>query len=145
MRKSMFLAAVVALGFVWAYPASAQTLEERRMHATREASLAHAAELTDKKCGTHLKTGFDWSSFDAEQALKQDPTAWCTAALDAMEDLCDDPMGKEAVSGEIKTLTCGGAAAPEVSLDADGTVKFLFSMTPNQNKLLVRDYLNKHL
>jgi hypothetical protein len=32
-----------------------------------------------------------------------------------------------------------------VTLDGEGTVKFFFSLTPNQNKLLVRDYLNKNL
>jgi hypothetical protein len=145
MRGCIWLALLVAVAVTGARPAMAQSLEERRVHATREAELAHAAELTDRACGTHLKTGFAWSSFAAGQALAQNVVSWCQAALDAMEDLCSDPLGKQAVSEKVKALTCAGAAAPVASLAPDGTLTFSFSLTPNQNKLLVRDYLDKNL
>jgi hypothetical protein len=45
----------------------------------------------------------------------------------------------------VKSLTCAGAATPSASLDASGNLTFSFSLTPNQNKLLVRDYLDKNL
>src|ERR1700754_4366543 len=75
-------------------PAPAQSLGDLRMHATHEGELAHAAELTDRACGTHLKTGFDWSTFDSAQLVDTNPVAWCTAALNAMEDICSDSLGK---------------------------------------------------
>ena len=145
MRGWVWLALVVALGVVGARQAMAQSLEERRVHATREGELAHAAEITDRACGTHLKTGFAWSSFASGQVLGQNVVSWCQAALDALEDLCSDPQGKEAVSFKVKALTCAGASAPAASLAPDGTLTFSFSLTPNQNKLLVRDYLDKNL
>ena len=145
MRGWVWLALVVALGVVGTRQAMAQSLEERRMHAAREGELAQAAEITDRACGTHLKTGFAWSTFDSGQALSQNVVSWCRAALDAMEDLCSDPMGKQAVSEKVKALTCAGAAAPAAALAPDGTLTFSFSLTPNQNKLLVRDYLDKNL
>jgi hypothetical protein len=125
--------------------AAAESLEDRRLHASSEAELGHAAELTDRACGTHLKTGFDWSGFDPAQIASQNVVSWCTAALAAMEDICSESLGKEAVSAKVKALTCGGAPTPSVTLDGEGTVKFFFSLTPNQNKLLIRDYLNKNL
>lgn len=145
MRAWIWVALVVALGVVGTRQAMAQSLEERRMHTAREGELAHAATITDRACGTHLKTGFAWSSFAAGQALSQNVVSWCQAALDAMEDLCSDPQGKEAVAAKVKALTCTGADAPAASLAPDGTLTFSFSLTPNQNKLLVRDYLDKNL
>ena len=79
---------MAALGITGPRQAAAQSLQERRMHTAREGELANAAALTDRACGTHLKTGFAWSTFDAEQALAQNVVSWCQAALDAMEDLC---------------------------------------------------------
>ena len=139
------LALVFVVGCAALSPATAQSLGDRRMHATHEDELAHAAEFTDRACGTHLKTGFDWSGFDSAQLADKNPVSWCTAALNAIEEICSDAIGKEALSTKVKALTCGGAANTSVTLDSEGTVKFLFSMTPNQNKEMVRDYLNKHL
>lgn len=145
MRGWVWVALAVTLGVVGTRPATAQSLEERRMHATREGELAHAAATTDRACGTHLKTGVAWSTFESGQVLAQNVVSWCQAALDAMEDLCSDPMGKQAVGEKVKALTCAGAAAPAATLAPDGTLTFSFSLTPNQNKLLVRDYLDKNL
>jgi hypothetical protein len=145
IRGLKWSALAIALNCLGVGVAAAESLEDRRMHAAREAELGHAAELTDRACGTHLKTGFDWSGFDPAQVASQNAVSWCTAALAAMEDICADSIGKEAVSAIVKALTCGGASTPSVTLDGEGTVKFNFSLTPNQNKLLVRDYLNKNL
>jgi hypothetical protein len=125
--------------------AGAQSLEARKMQATAEAKMSHQAELTDRACGTNLKTAFAWNTFDPAEALRKDPAAWCQAGLDALEDLCGDPLGKQAVAAKVKTLTCAGAATPAASLDATGNLTFSFSLTPNQNKLLVRSYLEKNL
>ena len=145
IRSLKWSALALALSCFGAGLAAAQSLEDRRIQASREAELGRAAELTDRACGTQLKAGFDWSSFDSAQIASQNVVSWCTAALAAMEDICSDSLGKKALSAKVKTLTCGGAATPSVTLDGEGTVKFFFSLTPNQNKLLVRDYLNKNL
>ena len=45
---------------------------------------------------------------------------------------------------QVKALTCAGAPTPAADL-TEGELIFSFSLTPNQNKLLVRTYLEKHL
>jgi hypothetical protein len=124
--------------------ASAQSLEARQMHAKSEADFQKQLELTNKACGTALTGSFNWDSFNADEAQSKGVMPWCQASLDAIEDLCSDPLGKQAVAEKIKTITCAGAATPSASLD-NGALTFSFSLTPNQNKLLVRDYLSKHL
>jgi hypothetical protein len=135
----------LSIGCAGLSPVTAQSLADRQMHATHEGNLAQAAQRTDRACGTKLKTAFDWSTFDSAQLASNNPVSWCTAALDAMEAICSTPLGKQAVGAKIKALTCAGAATPSATLDSEGTVRFLFSLAPNQNKLMVRDYLEKNL
>jgi|GEM_PF-5770395 hypothetical protein len=141
--KALLIACALTLASV---PALAQSLEARKMYADQEAQLAAKAALTDKACGFDLKTQIDWPSFNADEVLQKSVVAWCTAGLDAMEDLCAESLGKQAIAAKVKSLTCAGAAAVSATL-AEGnlTYAFPFSSASNQNKLLIRTYLEKNL
>jgi hypothetical protein len=115
------------------------------MRTQQEADLAKALELTNGKCGSNLTAKIDWTTFDEAATMKSAVKPYCQAALDAIEDLCSDDLAKEAILAKVKTVTCIGAAEPAASLAEDGNLTFSFSLTPNQNKLLVRDYLSKNL
>lgn len=142
-RKAILLVSFVTLAAV---PALAQSLEERKMHADQEQQLASKAELTNKACGFSLKTQIDWATFKSDEVLQKSVVSWCTAGLDAMEDLCSESLGKQAVSEKIKTLTCAGGSEVSAKLvDGNLTYAFPFSSASNQNKLLIRDYLGKNL
>jgi hypothetical protein len=123
---------------------SAQSLETRKMRAEQEAALGGQVALTNKKCGTSLTARIDWNTFDEAEVLTKRVMSWCQAALDAVEDICGDALGKEALMTKVKSITCAGAATPAATLK-DGDLTFAFSLTPNQNKLLVRTYLEKNL
>lgn len=127
--------------------ASAQSLEIRNRLATEEAELASKAALTDKTCGTQLKTTIDAGSFDPDEFLQKSSVSWCTAALDAMENVCTaSAIGKEAIAKSVKSLTCSAAAAVSVEL-SNGNLKyaFPFSSASNQNMQTIKIYLEKHL
>ena len=130
-----------------AAPVFAQSLEAKKMYAKEEANLATQAALTNKACGFDIKTQVDWPSFNADEVLEKSVAAWCTAGLDAMADLCAEAQGKAAVAAKVKTLTCAGAPAVSATLSPDGnlTYAFPFSSASNQNKLLIRTYLEKNL
>ena len=123
----------------------AQSLEMKKFQAAQQADLDKAVALTNQRCGTKITAGFDWKTFDDPDLMKKGATAWCTAALDAIEDLCADSIGKEAIQTKVKSLTCAGAAAPTADVSDDGKVTFSFALAPNQNKLLVRGVLEKKL
>ena len=55
-------------------------------------------------------------------------------------------MGKQAIAGAVKSLTCSGAPAVSVEL-TDGNLKyaFPFSSSSNENEQTIRTYLGKHL
>lgn len=127
--------------------AGAQSLEIRNRLAAQEAELAGKAALTDKTCGTQLKTSIDAGSFDADEFMQKSSVSWCTAALDAMENVCTaSAIGKDAIAKSVKSLTCSGAAQMSVEL-SNGNLKyaFPFSSASNQNEQAIRSYLEKHL
>jgi len=144
MRNHRGTFALAATLIALSLPAFAASLEARKMQAQQEADLNDRVALTNQACGAHVKATIDWSTFNETESLKQAVTPFCAAALDAIEDICSDDLGKQAINEKVKTVTCASAAAPAASF-ADGALTFSFSMTPNQNKLLVRDYLEKSL
>ena len=127
--------------------AGAQSLEIRNRLAAQEAELASKAALTDKTCGTELKTNIEAATFDPDEFTQKSSVSWCTAALDAMENICTaSAIGKEAIAKSVKSLTCSGAAHVSVEL-SNGNLKyaFPFSSASNENMQTIRSYLEKHL
>lgn len=144
MRSNGLTLKLAATLVAIALPAFGASLEAKKMQAQQEADLTDKAALTNQRCGSHITTAINWSTFNEAEVLKTAVTPYCAAALDAIEDICGDDIGKQTIVEKVKTVTCAGAAAPSASF-ADGALTFSFSLTPNQNKLLVRDYLEKSL
>jgi len=144
MKTFTFLAATVLLAAA-STAASAQSLEIRKRQAEQEAELATLVALTNSKCGIDLKTTIDTASFNPDEFLQKSVVSWCSA-LTALENVCSDDMGKNAIAGAVKSLTCSGAPAVSVGL-TDGNLKyaFPFSSASNANEMMIRTYLEKHL
>ena len=144
--KTLKLLATTALLLGASCAATAQSLEIRKRQAEQEGELATLVALTNKKCGIELKTTIDTASFNPDEFLQKSVVSWCSAALTALENLCSDAMGKQAVAGAVKSLTCSGAPAVSVELtNGDLKYAFPFSSASNANELAIRTYLEKHL
>jgi len=145
MKTFTFLATTALLTGASA-AATAQSLEIRKRQADQEAELATLVALTNTKCGIDLKTTIDTASFNPDEFLQKSVASWCSAALTALENVCSDDMGKKAIAGAVKSLTCSGAPAVSVGL-TDGNLKyaFPFSSASNANEMIIRTYLEKHL
>jgi len=125
---------------------AAQSLEMRKRLAEQEGELSTLVALTNKKCGIDLKATIDMASFNADEFLQKSAVSWCSAALTALENVCSDAAGKQAVAGAIKTLTCSGGPAVSVGLTSgDLKYAFPFSSASNANEMAIRTYLEKHL
>ena len=145
MKILKFLATTAVLAAATC-TASAQSLEIRKRQADQEAEMARLTALTNKACGIDLKTTIATATFDADEFMQKSVASWCSAALTALENVCSNDMGKKAVAGAIKSLTCSGAPAFSVEL-ANGEIKyaFPFSSASNANEQAIRSYLEKHL
>jgi hypothetical protein len=126
--------------------AVAQSLEIRKRQADQEGELSRLVALTNKACGIDLKATIETATFNPDEFLQKSAVSWCSAALTALENVCSDAMGKQAVAGTIKSLTCSGAPAVSVELtNGDLKYAFPFSSASNENELTIRNYLGKHL
>ena len=145
MKTFTFLATTALLAGASA-AATAQSLEIRKRQADQEAELATLVALTNTKCGIDLKTTIDTASFNPDEFLQKSVVSWCSAALTALENVCSDDMGKKAIAGAVKSLTCSGGPAVSAGL-TDGNLKyaFPFSSASNANEMIIRTYLEKHL
>jgi hypothetical protein len=125
---------------------TAQSLEIRKRQAEQEAELSRLAALTNKTCGTDLKMTLETATFNPDEFLQKSAASWCSAALTALENVCGDAAGKQAVAGAIKSVTCSGAPALSVEL-TNGNLKYAFPFTSasNENERAIRTYLEKHL
>ena len=144
--KSFKLFVTTALMLAASCTASAQSLEIRKRQTEQEGELATLVALTNTKCGIDLKATIATASFNPEEFLQKSVVSWCSAALTALENVCSDAAGKQAVAAAVKSLTCSGAPAVSVEL-SNGELKyaFPFSSASNANELLIRSYLEKHL
>ena len=126
--------------------ATAQSLEIRKRQTEQETELSRLTALTNKTCGIDLKTTIETATFNADEFLQKSVASWCSAALTALENVCSDAAGKQAVAGAVRSLTCSGAPAVSVELN-NGELKyaFPFSSASNANELTIRTYLEKHL
>jgi hypothetical protein len=144
--KSLKLLATTALLLGATTAATAQSLEIRKRQAEQETELTRLAALTNKACGIELKTTIETATFNPDEFLQKSAASWCSAALTALENVCSDAMGKQAVAGAVKSVTCSGAAAVSVELtNGDLKYAFPFSSATNENEQLIRTYLGKHL
>jgi len=126
--------------------ATAQSLEIRKRQAEQEGELATLVALTNTKCGISLKATIETATFNPDEFLQKSTVSWCSAALTALENICGDAMGKQAVAGAVKSLTCSGAPAVTVELtNGDLKYAFPFSSASNANEQAIRSYLEKHL
>jgi hypothetical protein len=127
--------------------AGAQSLEIRNRQAAQEAELAGKAAITNKACGIDLKTNIEAATFDPDEFVQKSSVSWCSAALDALENVCGaSAIGKDAISRSVKSLTC--TSAPQVSVGlSNGNLKyaFPFSSSSNENMQTIKVYLEKHL
>jgi hypothetical protein len=140
------LLATTALLVAAASIATAQSLEIRKRQTEQEDELATLVALANKKCGIDLKTTIETATFNPDEFLQKSVVSWCSAALTALENVCSDAAGKQAVVGAIKSLTCSGAPAVSVELtNGDLKYSFPFSSASNANEMVIRTYLEKHL
>jgi len=93
-----------------AKPAKAKvklTLKEKKIVKKVEAAMAEDEIKTmNKVCASNIKVTIDWASFKKADAISNSVESGCTEALDRIEGVCKDELGKEAVSSTIKAVTC---------------------------------------
>jgi hypothetical protein len=106
-------------------------------------AVAQAAQSAGAACKTTIKAELQARSFNDQAHKVLDVGAACSAALKAIESLCDDDVGRGAVKQKIKTVSCSLGTSPAVELRG-GKVLFTTALdTPGQEDWVKEQLLNK--
>jgi hypothetical protein len=135
------LAALIVLGTV---AADAQSLKVRQRMASEAADLVKDAEYTNQVCETSLAVKFDWSGAPEQDLIGYSPEGYCNAALQGIQRVCGDAIGKDAVKKGIKSVTCGFAAKRAIEIK-DGVVDYKINFNSANDTDFVYEYLQNKL
>jgi hypothetical protein len=144
--------AIVALGILAIPAAHSQSPDFRARMASEEAKLVKEAGWANQACGSALTAKFDWTGVKEADFAAASSTAGesvarvCGVALSAVQKVCDDPSGKEAVKEKIKSLTCSFGKTREITLK-NGKLSYKIEMINFQSVkyLEVYEYLENEL
>ena len=124
--------------------AAAEAIKEKRIQPEQEAALAKNVERTNKKCGSGFTAKFDWSGLPSGALKEFSAAGYCGAALDGIERVCDDALGKDAVKQKIKSMTCRFGGERAISLK-DGSLGYTINFNSSNDADFVNAYLQSNL
>jgi hypothetical protein len=144
MKSVYWVAAIAMLVVLGMAAAGAQSLKIRQRMASQAADLVKDADYTNKACGTTLAVKFDWAGAPEQDLLKYSPEGYCSAALEGIQRVCGDAIGKDAVKQKIKSVTCGFGASRTIALK-DGVVDYKINFNSYNDADFVYEYLQEQL
>jgi hypothetical protein len=131
MKAAWRIGMIVAITVLAATAAYAQSLKLQQRMASAAAKLNEDASYTNKTCGMALTATFDWAGAPEDDLFKYSPGGYCNAALQGIERLCREPIGRDAVK-QIKSVTCGFGASREITLK-DGTLDYKINFSSSND------------
>jgi hypothetical protein len=131
---------------LFAFPAAAQSLKDKLTQQDAEKRLADEHVFpTNTRCGTEIKSGFDWTSFDMKKAEAFSIAGYCSEPLGAVRDLCDNDLGKQAVTSKIKSYVCKMGDERKLTLLPDGTLEYQVDFKSANDYYYAREWLLNNL
>jgi len=120
--------AILCLGLAAiAGTAPAQSLGQKMIQRDEQVRLAERAADLPGLCEAEIATEIDFSTFaDDDYDNGKSISGFCEGPLSAIRQLCNDPLGKEAVQAKVKTLVCTRSDGPTAELGEDGTYRYGF-------------------
>lgn len=144
--QQMFLALALA-AFVVPSLAEAQSLGEKKKRKEQEEYLQKEVEYTQQQCGAKFPVSFDWAKFVLDDMQTYSAYGYCDSVLGALETVCGDADGKEAVQQKVKKVVCkfGGKDKRAINLGKDGTLEWTIDWDAANNEDYIKEYLMKAL
>jgi len=128
MRPAVSIAVATAFLASLALPAGAQSLGQKMIQRDSRERLAESASDLPQLCGAEITTDIDFTNFaDADYETNNSIPGYCEGPVSAIRQLCNDPLGKEAVSAQISRLVCSIGTERAAQLSEDGTYSYSFT------------------
>jgi len=109
-----------------------------------EAALADQVARMNQHCGTSIVATFDWAGIPVQALKSRAPSNYCGHAIDAVERVCVDHAGRDAVARQVSRIVCGRADKPSISLGS-GVLDFRSDFQSSGDRGAVLEYLQNVL
>ena len=109
-----------------------------------EAALADQIAQMNRHCGTSIAATFDWTGITVESLKSRAPSNYCGHAIDAVERVCADHAGRDAVARQLSRIVCGHADKRSISLGS-GVLEFQSDFQSSGDRGAVFEYLQNVL
>ena len=126
-----------------AKPSAPLSKAEERMKS-EAAQLSKHARRTSEVCGTAITAKFDWKNVPAKDLSKFSPSGYCNAALEGIEQVCGEQIGKDAVKAQIKSVICSFADSRQIALK-DGLLTYKINFSSSNDMSFVYESLENRL
>lgn len=120
-----------------------ETGEKAQLVSADEKRVQEAADAANKACGSKLKAKVEWGTLADDALKKWDVGKACSNALKAIAGLCDDAVGKEAVTAGVKEVVCRPGKALELTVSKGVVTWTPAADAPEQEELATRTLLEK--
>ena len=140
MRTTYALATLIVL--VIGAHAEPENIPQRK--AWEEDFLAVDARRLNKTCASSITVRFDWSDVAEADLLTYGGENHCGRALDGIERVCVDAVGRKAVREQIATVICGFAPQRSALLK-DGVLRYNIDFKSYNDAFTVLEYLQNNL
>jgi hypothetical protein len=122
----------------------AQPLKVQQQKVREEAGLAVEVVTLNKTCETQITATFNWETVPEDRTDRA--SNFCNHALDGIERVCVDSLGKEAVRKQITEIKCSYAEQRSMSL-SDGIFEFKsdFDYNTRDTRFIIFEYLQGKL
>jgi len=109
-----------------------------------EAALADQVARMNQHCGTSIVATFDWAGIPVQALKSRAPSNYCGHAIDAVERVCVDHAGRDAVARQVSRIVCGRADKRSISLGS-GVLDFRSDFQSSGDRGAVLEYLQNVL
>jgi hypothetical protein len=109
-----------------------------------EAALADQIAQMNRHCGTSIVATFDWAGISVQSLKSRAPSNYCGHAIDAVERVCADHAGRDAVARQVSRIVCGHADKRSISLGS-GVLEFQSDFQSSGDRGAVFEYLQNVL
>jgi hypothetical protein len=111
-----------------------QAFDRKGEEARQEELFAAQLDTTNGACGSKITAAIDWRGIDDEMLKQLSISGYCSAALDAIRQICADKIGKKVVQGTLKEVQCRFGSKLKLLLEGGKVTFETVKDAPNQEE-----------
>jgi hypothetical protein len=120
------------------------TFNRKERESGQQEGFTQVVKAMNAACGTSVTATIDWKSISDEVLKRYSISSYCGNPLEALQKLCESPVGKKVIQAKVKKFSC--QFGPELKLDVNaGAVSFTTQQDAANQEEFATQYFEKTL